>query len=131
MNDERAAEGNGTGAPRAQRAQLLRIPVYTEQRGFARFTRSCRRWAVFVHACYWHHHTGCPRATKPKSNRPFRLAKFAAKKLRDMKVAEKLTRDGYLVITLWECERECSTERIAGAVKCHAICNFQMMMRPV
>jgi DNA mismatch endonuclease, patch repair protein len=74
-----------------------------------------KRWAVFVHGCYWHHHTGCPGATTPKSNRPFWLAKFAANTARDFKVAEALARGGYLVISLWECE--CFSERIPGALE--------------
>jgi DNA mismatch endonuclease (patch repair protein) len=74
-----------------------------------------KKWVVFVHGCYWHHHAGCPRATTPKSNRPFWLAKFAANRVRDMKAAEALAGKQYLVITLWECE--CSSERIYRAVK--------------
>src|SRR5579864_6957369 len=37
-----------------------------------------KKWAVFVHGCYWHHHAVCPRATTPKSNTAFWLAKFTA-----------------------------------------------------
>ena len=37
-----------------------------------------RRWAIFVHGCFWHHHKGCYRATVPKRNREFWVSKFVA-----------------------------------------------------
>lgn len=27
-----------------------------------------RRWAIFVHGCFWHGHPGCALASKPRSN---------------------------------------------------------------
>lgn len=73
-----------------------------------------RKWAVFVHGCYWHHHADCPRATTPKSNTGFWLAKFAANKRRDAEAVDALGRRGYAVITLWECEcGSSSAKRIA------------------
>lgn len=63
-----------------------------------------RRVAIFVHGCYWHHHSGCRYATVPKRNRRFWLAKMAANKLRDRKKASELRRLGFRVITVWECE---------------------------
>src|SRR5688500_542986 len=43
-------------------------------------------WAVFVHGCFWHAHTGCSKATVPKRNRQFWLEKFAANRARDARV---------------------------------------------
>lgn len=63
-----------------------------------------RGWAVFVHGCYWHHHRGCPRATVPKRNREFWLAKFAANRERDQRKTAELESLGYRVFTVWECE---------------------------
>jgi|GEM_PF-1697472 len=62
------------------------------------------KWAVFVHGCYWHHHDGCFRATTPKSNTKFWLAKFEANKRRDVEALDALNRMGYAVATIWECE---------------------------
>lgn len=63
-----------------------------------------RRWAIFVHGCYWHAHQGCPRHTVPKRNRDFWLKKFAANRARDQR-AEQLLRDrGFAVLVVWECE---------------------------
>ncbi|MDA8021151.1 MAG: very short patch repair endonuclease [Thermoanaerobaculia bacterium] len=63
-----------------------------------------RRWAVFVHGCYWHRHEGCPRATTPKRNREFWMEKFEANQARDRRVADKLRNRGFTVLTVWECE---------------------------
>ena len=30
------------------------------------FANRSRRWAIFVNGCFWHHHTGCRKATVPK-----------------------------------------------------------------
>lgn len=63
-----------------------------------------RRWAVFVHGCYWHHHEGCSRATVPKKNRDFWLDKFRRNRERDARNEEKLRQLGYRVVVVWECE---------------------------
>lgn len=63
-----------------------------------------RRWAIFVHGCYWHSHEGCPRATVPKRNREFWLAKFERNVYRDHCAREDLGRMGFRVAVIWECE---------------------------
>src|SRR5688500_11011359 len=54
-----------------------------------------RRWAVFVHGCYWHAHEGCPHHTLPRRNREFWLEKFAANRARDARVTRELLALGY------------------------------------
>lgn len=63
-----------------------------------------RNWAVFVHGCFWHGHAGCPRATVPKRNREFWVAKFTANRRRDARVRRQLRALGYTVFVVWECE---------------------------
>jgi DNA mismatch endonuclease, patch repair protein len=75
-----------------------------------------KRWVIFVHGCYWHHHAACSRATIPKSNTDFWKAKFAANRQRDAAVANTLRRRGYAVYTLWECGCQ-SSGRVAHALK--------------
>ncbi len=65
-----------------------------------------RRWAVFVHGCYWHRHPGCSRSTTPKRNAAFWLAKFEANVARDARTQHALVELGYHVVTVWECETE-------------------------
>src|SRR5262245_56966390 len=60
-----------------------------------------RRWAIFVHGCYWHSHPGCPRATVPKRNRAFWLAKFRANRLRDERVVAMLRGQAYRTLIIW------------------------------
>ena len=63
-----------------------------------------RRWAVFVHGCYWHAHEGCPRHTVPRRNREFWEEKFRANRARDARVVDELRERGFVVVTVWECE---------------------------
>jgi DNA mismatch endonuclease, patch repair protein len=60
--------------------------------------------AIFVHGCFWHHHTGCPTARIPGTSEQFWKAKFAATQERDRKSTERLREQGWHVIILWECE---------------------------
>ena len=63
-----------------------------------------RRWAVFVHGCFWHRHHGCPRATTPRRNRSFWLEKFAMNRRRDSRVAKALREQNFRVLVIWECQ---------------------------
>lgn len=63
-----------------------------------------KKWAVFVHGCYWHHHAGCHRATVPVRNRVFWLAKFQDNRRRDRRVVSRLEAEGFTVAVVWECE---------------------------
>ncbi|HXG59142.1 MAG TPA: DNA mismatch endonuclease Vsr [Thermoanaerobaculia bacterium] len=65
-----------------------------------------RKWAIFVHGCFWHRHRGCVRATTPTRNREFWLAKFRANVARDDRTSTELRRSGWKVIIVWECEVE-------------------------
>ena len=58
------------------------------------FANKSRKWAVFVHGCFWHRHTGCRRATTPNANRDFWLAKFVANRTRDRAGHPRVARDG-------------------------------------
>jgi DNA mismatch endonuclease, patch repair protein len=62
-----------------------------------------RRWAVFVHGCFWHRHQ-CSRATTPKRNREFWLEKFRTNISRDIRNVSLLKDLGYQVEIIWECE---------------------------
>jgi DNA mismatch endonuclease (patch repair protein) len=65
-----------------------------------------RKWAVFVHGCFWHRHADCKRATTPSRNREFWLQKFDANVARDVRVQAALREQGYRVLVVWECETE-------------------------
>jgi DNA mismatch endonuclease, patch repair protein len=75
------------------------------------FSNQRRRWAVYVHGCFWHRHTGCGHATMPKANAAFWRDKFAANRRRDAKAIRSLRREGFRVVLVWECETR-ETERL-------------------
>lgn len=66
-----------------------------------------RHWVIFVHGCYWHQHSGCAKATKPKSNIEFWMTKFASNVERDLRMRVELRKLGFRVLTVWQCEAEC------------------------
>jgi DNA mismatch endonuclease (patch repair protein) len=74
-----------------------------------------KRFAIFVHGCFWHRHAGCRRTTTPKANRAFWEAKFEANIMRDRRAIRDLKRLGYRVVVIWEC-RVNASDRITSQV---------------
>jgi DNA mismatch endonuclease (patch repair protein) len=68
------------------------------------FANRTGKWAIFVHGCFWHQHTGCKRATVPKTNTDFWHDKFLTNRGRDARAIRELRRLGYSVVVVWECE---------------------------
>jgi len=71
------------------------------------------RIAIFIDGCFWHGHD-C-RNTKPKDNQEYWIQKINHNIQRDKIVNEHLTKHGWTVIRLWECElknRETIIERL-------------------
>lgn len=62
-----------------------------------------RRWAVFVHGCFWHAHRLCRRAAIPQSNQKFWAMKRERNAQRDHAAVHNLRRAGYVVLVVWEC----------------------------
>jgi len=77
---------------------------------------SGRRKVIFVHGCFWHRHTGCALARMPKSRLDFWRPKLNANKKRDTINARKLARQGWRVLTIWECELS-NIERLQSIVR--------------
>lgn len=69
-----------------------------------------RRWAVFVHGCFWHGHRNCAKTKGgssgriPSRNREFWLEKVKANRARDARAVEELQALGFQVLVVWECE---------------------------
>jgi len=83
------------------------------------FSNRKRAWAIYVQGCFWHHHTGCVRATVPKANQAFWRDKFTTNRRRDAKAIRTLRREGFRVVVVWECETreiERLTARLAKAL---------------
>lgn len=62
-----------------------------------------KKVAVFVHGCFWHQH-GCKDTYRPKSRQEFWNQKLDRNIQRDKEVIEKLEKDGWKVVVIWECE---------------------------
>lgn len=77
------------------------------------FANAKRRWAVFVNGCFWHHHTGCRRATTPNANRAFWLEKFTRNRARDAAAVRALRSLGFTVVVVWECQLGAAQQRLS------------------
>lgn len=60
--------------------------------------------AIFINGCFWHGHQECKYFHLPKSNVEFWQNKIERNIERDEQNYQKLSKDGWLVIILWECE---------------------------
>ena len=63
-----------------------------------------KRWAIFVHGCFWHSHHGCSLASRPKSNAAYWAPKLKGNEARDCQKVSELERLGYRVFIIWECQ---------------------------
>jgi len=59
---------------------------------------------IFVHGCFWHGHEGCKYFVVPKTRTNWWLNKINTNKANDLKSNTLLKKDGWKIITLWECE---------------------------
>jgi DNA mismatch endonuclease, patch repair protein len=62
-----------------------------------------RKKVVFVHGCYWHQHS-CDGSKRPATNRLYWNRKLDKNIERDKKNLRLLRRQGWRVLTVWECE---------------------------
>lgn len=63
-----------------------------------------KKVAIFVNGCFWHCHSCKKGTTLPVANADFWKQKLDRNKQRDIEVEELLTREGWKVYKLWECE---------------------------
>jgi DNA mismatch endonuclease (patch repair protein) len=80
------------------RAHVASLP------GTPDFANKSRRWALFVHGCFWHSHKGCHLASTPKSNLAYWRPKLERNLERDYENLQALKRLGFRVQVIWECE---------------------------
>lgn len=58
---------------------------------------------IFIHGCFWHGHN-CEKGKLPKSNLSFWEEKIVKNKQRDRKNVVKLKKEGYKILTIWQCK---------------------------
>ncbi len=59
---------------------------------------------LFIHGCFWHGHEGCKYYVVPKTRTEWWLNKINGNIENDAKATQALIKDGWKIITLWECE---------------------------
>jgi DNA mismatch endonuclease (patch repair protein) len=80
------------------------------------FVVPSRSMAIFVHGCFWHSHLNCTRAALPKTNRSFWKRKIESNKRRDRRIARLLRKQGWHVITIWQCALK-NPERVSRRLR--------------
>lgn len=74
------------------------------------------RKVIFIHGCFWHRHGACALARLPKSRLDFWLPKLEGNKLRDQRNKRALAKDGWKVLTIWECQLK-DTRRLETMIR--------------
>ena len=75
-----------------------------------------RRRVIFVHGCFWHRHPGCALARIPKSRVNFWTTKLEGNHKRDQRNKRALAREGWKVLTIWECQLK-NTVRLEARIR--------------
>lgn len=72
--------------------------------------------AIFVNGCFWHR---CPHCELPlpENNSEFWKEKFDKNIVRDKTKRDTLIRDGWTVITIWECEIKKDLDDVISMIK--------------
>ncbi|MBQ0116082.1 MAG: DNA mismatch endonuclease Vsr [Bacteroidales bacterium] len=81
--------------------------------------------AIFVNGCFWHGHS-C-QTKFPRTNVDFWTEKIARNRERDYRNHADLTAQGWMVITLWECELK--KKRLDETL--HRLLNTLQLLEPV
>lgn len=63
-----------------------------------------RHKVIFVHGCFWHQHSDCRLANKPRTRTEYWLPKLARNVERDTEVYSMLRQLGWDMLVVWECE---------------------------
>jgi DNA mismatch endonuclease (patch repair protein) len=63
-----------------------------------------RRKIIEIHGCYWHMHDCSYGRVMPKTNAEFWQTKRLSNVARDKRNMEKLVKQGFRILILWECE---------------------------
>ena len=71
---------------------------------------------IFVHGCFWHGHTGCPRSQRPTTNNRFWNKKLQGNIERDKRFRRKLRQRGWKVLVVWQCESR-KLEKLLGKLE--------------
>lgn len=60
--------------------------------------------AIFINGCFWHGHKNCRAAHLPATRTEYWIPKIKANIDRDKRNNRKLRKEGWKVITVWQCQ---------------------------
>lgn len=63
-----------------------------------------KKKVIFVHGCFWHQHSNCPKGRAPKSRLSYWGPKLERNKNRDIENIALLKDSGWDVMIVWQCE---------------------------
>lgn len=63
-----------------------------------------RKKVIFVHGCFWHRHNCRYGRVKPSTRKKFWQAKLEGNKERSKRDRRSLQKQGWRVLTIWECQ---------------------------
>ena len=74
---------------------------------------------IFVNGCFWHGHKRCRKFVVPKTRTDYWINKININISNDKKNIIALRKDGWKVITIWECQlnKEKTIEKILKQIK--------------
>ncbi|MBZ5583390.1 MAG: DNA mismatch endonuclease Vsr [Acidobacteriia bacterium] len=75
----------------------------------------CRAKVIFVHGCFWHGHNCRSGRNRPSSNQDYWIPKLDRNMARDAANRRRLRREGWGVLTVWECELK-NEPRLRGRI---------------
>lgn len=64
---------------------------------------------IFIHGCFWHGHEGCKYYVVPKTRTEWWLNKINRNIENDNAAVKALKKEGWKIITLWECDLKPAT----------------------
>lgn len=67
---------------------------------------------IFIHGCFWHFHKSCREGRIPSTNSIFWKQKLKNNIKKDKVNQKLLEKEGWKVITVWECEIEKKLESV-------------------
>lgn len=94
----------------------FRYRIHTSLPGRPDITFASKKLVIFIHGCFWHSH-GCKVDHSPKSNIDFWGSKIIRNRERDLINEDKLTKLGWKIITIWECEVRKDLNQIVELIK--------------
>ena len=59
---------------------------------------------IFINGCFWHGHKNCKYFVVPKTRTKWWSNKINTNKANDEKAVRALRKDGWKIITIWECK---------------------------